>query len=85
MTNENNKPFQTIRDGSLKATIWRNESEKGPFYSVNFIRTYKIDGGDYKENDSFSGSELLQLGHLATKAYDVISEARAADRKHTAQ
>ena len=84
MTNENNKPYQTIRDGALKATIWRNDSEKGPFYSVNFSRTYTDAAGDYKESDSFSGSELLQLGHLSTKAYDVISEARTADRKHAA-
>lgn len=84
MTNENNKPFDTIRDGALKATIWRNESEKGLFYSVNFSRTYTDAAGDFKESDSFSGTDLLQLGHLATKAYDVISTARAADRKQAA-
>ena len=30
MTQQNNKPLHTIRDGSLKATVWKNESEKAP-------------------------------------------------------
>ena len=84
MTNENNKPYETIRDGALKATIWRNEGDKGPFYSVNLCRIYKTDSGDFKESNSFSGTECLQVSRLAGKAYDVIVEARSAKREDVA-
>lgn len=28
MTTKKNKPIDTVRDGSLKATIWKNAGEK---------------------------------------------------------
>lgn len=84
MSNENNKPYQTIRDGALKATIWCNDSDKGPFYSVNFCRIYTNESGDFKESNSFSGTESLQISRLAEKAYDAIAEARSAKRENTA-
>jgi hypothetical protein len=31
-TEQTRQPADVIRDGSLKATIWRNEGEDGPFY-----------------------------------------------------
>ncbi|MCZ6851295.1 MAG: hypothetical protein O7F17_06610 [Planctomycetota bacterium] len=33
----------------------------------------KDDAGDYHDSDSFSGSDLLRISHLATRAYDAIS------------
>ena len=73
-----NQPTETLRDGSLKATIWKNEGEKGAFFSVNLSRTYKDDGGNYHDSDSFSGSELLRIAHLASQAYDRVSTLRQA-------
>ena len=75
-----NKPIDTLRDGNLKATVWSNFGEKGTFYTVNLTRTYKDDSGNYHDSDSFSGSELLRVAHLATSAYDRIGELRQADR-----
>lgn len=77
--NQNSKPVETIRDGAIKASIWKNEGEKGPFYSVKITRTYTDDAGNYHDSDSFSGSELLRVARLAGKAYDRASELRAAD------
>lgn len=74
-----NQPTDTLRDGSLKATIWKNEGEKGAFFSVNLSRTYKDDAGNYHDSDSFSGSELLRIAHLASRAYDRISDLRQAE------
>jgi hypothetical protein len=64
------RPVVTLRDGSVKAAIWRNESENGPFHGVTFARTYKDGDGNYHDTDSYSGTELLQLSRLAGKAYD---------------
>lgn len=75
----NQKPIDTIRDGALKATIWKNPTEKGHFYSVDFSRTYK-DGEAFKDSHSFSGGEPLQIARLAHKAYDRIADLRASDK-----
>lgn len=78
MTQKTNaKPIETIRDGSLKASIWKNQSEKGPFYSVRITRTYTDEQGNFHDSDSFSGSELLRVARLAGKAYDRAAELRA--------
>jgi len=75
MTTENKGPVETLRDGNLKATIWRNFGENGTFYSVEISRTYK-DGDDYKTAHSFSGAELLKVSRLAL---DGLQESRRSD------
>lgn len=79
MSNSTNPPQATLRDGALKATIWKNPTEKGHFYSVDFSRTYK-QGEVFKDSHSFSGTEPLQLARLAQKAYDLIADIRAAEK-----
>ncbi len=69
-----NRPAQTLRDGALKAAIWKNESESGVFYNVTFARTYKDGQGTLQNTDSYSGSQLLRLARLADQAYAKISE-----------
>jgi len=75
------KPIDTLRDGLLKATIWKNEGEKGPFFTVNLTRTYQDGAGNYHDSDSFSGTELLRIARLAGHAYDRVGELRQADRE----
>ena len=70
-----NKPVDTLRDGFIKATIWKNTNEKGDFYSVDLSRTYK-DGEELKDTHSFNPSDLLKVSRLAEKAYDRIGELR---------
>lgn len=72
-TTEKPKPVETLRDGRLKATIWRNFGDNGTFYSVEISRTYK-DGDDYKNAHSYSGAELLKVSRLSLKAYDRVGD-----------
>ena len=30
------RPVESLRDGAIKAAIWRNESENGAFFAVSF-------------------------------------------------
>ena len=80
MNTHSNKPVDTIRDGSLNATIWMNPRENGNFYSVQITRSYKDEHGNWHETDSFSGSELLRVARLANIAYSEILIYRAKDR-----
>lgn len=78
-----NQPTDTLRDGALKATIWKNPTEKGHFYSVEISRTYK-QGEVFKDSHSFSGSEPLQVARLARLAYGRIAELREIDKLEAA-
>ena len=77
----NNRPTATLRDGRLKATIWKQSSENGDFYQVTFTRSYQDDAGEWHDSSNFSGSELLRIAHLAQRAYDETRELRAEDRE----
>lgn len=79
MSTSNTKPVRTIRDGSLRATIWANFGENGTFYSVQLTRTYQDEQGNYHDSDSFSNSQLLRVARLAKIAYDEVLILRTSD------
>lgn len=74
-TMTSNKPAATIRDGNLKATIWRNEGQHGPWFSTEITRSFKTDNG-YQDSKSFRGTDLLRASLLAQQAYIVEQELR---------
>jgi len=87
-----NKPAYQKNDRSLQVTVWRNHSEKGPFYSVEVSRTYKDpastpDSITYKTSHSFTGDEALRAAHLLTLAYQKVLDFQQqdfADRQNAA-
>jgi len=62
-----NKPANTLRCGNIKATIWQNVSEKGPFFSTTFSGPFKDQSGAWRNGTSFG---LNDLEALVTVAYD---------------
>jgi len=70
------QPVDTIRDGNLKASIWRNEGDKGPFYATEFARTYKDKDGNLRDTHSFIDSDQLKIAELARKSYERTTELR---------
>jgi hypothetical protein len=74
------KPIRTVRIYPVEAAIWKNDSEKGAFYSVTFSRTYK-DATGYHSSDSFSGADLLVLAKVADLAHSLCEDLRAADKQ----
>lgn len=75
-----NTPIATLRDGAIKAAIWRNETENGARYSVEFSRSYKTAEGEWRDSHSFSNSDLLRLSLLATRAYTEAAAYREQDQ-----
>lgn len=80
MRTDADKPIRTLRDGFLKAVIWKNEGEKGAFYSVQFFRAYKDGNDEWHDVNGFSNGDILKISHLAGKAYDAVAKIRADDR-----
>lgn len=90
MTQATNKPAGEVRDGAIKATIWRNQSEKGVFYSVEITRTYvsqeetATTKAVFADSHSFSGADVLRVSILTQEAYRKVIELKqldAMDRK----
>jgi hypothetical protein len=77
------QPAHKIRHGALEATIWKNDGEKGPWYSVTASRSYK-QGEEWKQTNSFGFDDLLPLAKLLDLAHSWIMNAQQADRQ-TAQ
>ena len=73
---DHNKPVKTIRDGSLKASIFRNEGEKGTFFSTSLSRTYTDERGNFHDTNVFTGTDLLRVSELARKAYSVSRDLK---------
>ena len=59
------------RLGAIKATIWKNDTENGPRYSVTITRLYK-DGEDWKTTDSFGRDDLPLAGKVLDMAHTWI-------------
>ena len=79
-TKGSSQPVQKIRHGAVSASIWRQETKKGPMFNVTFQRAYK-DGDEWKNSTSFGRKELLVLSFTATRAFEwVMNQPRKAQQ-----
>jgi hypothetical protein len=69
----NKQPANTLRCGNIKATIWQNSSEKGPFFSTTFSRPFKDQSGAWRNGPSFGLNDLEVLVTVAREAKEWIS------------
>lgn len=65
------KPIHEIRLGSIKAAVWRNDTEAGVRYNVTFSRLYK-DGDQWGSTESFGRDDLLLLAKVADQAHSWV-------------
>ncbi|KCZ89727.1 hypothetical protein [Hyphomonas jannaschiana] len=72
----NNPPVETLRDGPLKASIFRNEGENGPFFITVLSKTYKDERGELRDTNAFSAGDLLPVSELGRQAHHRVNELR---------
>lgn len=65
------KPIHEVRLGSIKAAVWRNDTENGVRYNATLTRLYK-DGDQWKSTDSFGRDDLLLLAKVADETHSWI-------------
>jgi len=82
-TKVNSQPVQKIRHGAVSASIWRQETDKGPMFNVTFQRAYKV-GEDWKNSGSFGRKDLLVVGLIAARAFEWIA-TQPRDAKQPAE
>lgn len=85
MTNSKKEPIAKLRDGSLEIAIWANETEKGIRYATDgVIRSYLDASGNWQQSQSLSSGEIPRASWLLQKAYDRISDLKAAEKSKAA-
>jgi hypothetical protein len=76
VTPRKDRPAHEVRLGSVKATVWKNESERGSHFNTTVSRIYR-DGDIWKTSDSFGRDDLLPLAKAIDQAHSWICEQTA--------
>lgn len=79
-----NHPVHEIRHRNIRATIWKNETPKGPMYNVTVSRSYRDDAGEWHDTGSFSYGDLMNLAKALYDAHSAIAAAIARERAASA-
>jgi len=66
-----------VRDGSLKASIWRIEA-KNVFHTVSISKSFRDREGNWQERASFTQHELPRLLNLLRSAMEKIADLEGA-------
>jgi hypothetical protein len=82
-TDKASKPVEKFRDGAIEVAVWRNESEKGPWFSVTASRGYK-QGEEWKQSDNFGKDDILPLRKLLDQAHSWILQQQKQLRSQQA-
>ena len=82
-TQKGNKPVETLRDGALKLSIFRNQRENGVSFSMQPGRIYTDSQGHVRESASLSGSEPIRMAKLLDKGYDRVADFKAQMKAQT--
>lgn len=65
----NNRPAHEIKIGSIRASIWKNETgHRDTWFNVSITRLYK-DGDTWKSSASFGRDDLPLVAKAADMAY----------------
>ena len=65
------KPKMEVRIGRIKAAIWLNHSENGPYYAVTLARLYREDD-QWHQTHTFGRDDLLVVAKVADLAHTWI-------------
>ena len=76
MAKSKQQPAHEIRMGSIRATIWENQTPNGIRFNVTVSRLYK-DGEEWKQTDSFGRDDLQLLAKVIDLAHTWIFDQAA--------
>lgn len=78
------KPCDEIRLGTVKAAIWRNETDGVTRYNATLHRLYRDEEGRWRSSDSFGRDELLIVAQVAERAFGRVHELQQSERTEAA-
>jgi hypothetical protein len=68
------RPVHSIRLKNIRASVWQNESEDGPWFNVTLSRLYRSHTGEWQSSDGFSRDDLLLVAKVADLAHTFCLE-----------
>jgi hypothetical protein len=74
------RPVEEVRIGSIKAAIWRNESQNGTWFNVTLQRLYRDEQGRWTSTAAFGRDHLLLLAKVANATHSRVLELLAKER-----
>lgn len=74
---EKQKPVHEVQYGSIKAAIWKNQTEHGIRYNVTLTRLYRKDE-QWKTTDSLGRDDLLVAAKALNDAHTWICQQQEA-------
>lgn len=75
-----NRPVHEARFGRLKAAVWRQEGDKGPWYSVTLSRSYQDAKGQWQTTQSFGVRDLLEVAKLCNDCHSFIAREMSKNK-----
>jgi hypothetical protein len=66
-------PAREIRVNGVRATLGKNDTDKGPRFNTTFERSDK-DGEEWKTSNAFGRDDLLILGFTTPEALDWLKD-----------
>src|SRR5271156_2130063 len=79
------RPVFEARYGRLRVSVWRQESDKGPWFNVTLSRGYKDESGAWQNSSSFGARDLLEVAKLCNEAHSWIYRELAKERAQNGQ
>lgn len=79
MSDTSQSPTEQVRIGSVIASIWENETERGTRHSVQLQKTYR-NGDSWAYTTRFGRDDLLPLAKAADQAHTRILQMQQAQR-----
>lgn len=75
------QPAHEVKAGRITATVWLNEHDGKPWYSVTISRAYKDGEGKWKQASSFGRDDLLVVAECARQAWLYCTEQSVKNRE----
>lgn len=71
------KPETTFKLGSVRAAIFVNDSENGPFRTATIHRRYQDEQQQWHSSDSYGLQQLLQLRAVVDRTITELMDRQA--------
>jgi hypothetical protein len=77
-------PMHTLRHRSIKAVIWKNQTDKGVMHNVTITRSYRDqESGQWHDTHSIGYDDLMNVAALMYEAHGYISNLKAKEAKRS--
>jgi hypothetical protein len=57
-----------VKDGNIKASIWRRQGEHGDYFTASLAKTYRDRDGNLKDTNNYGKDDLLRVAEVARRA-----------------